>query len=69
MPHAAAADRLTSATVTRKVSIVVVDPETGGRVHLECHAPSNTLGSDLVLVDPNDFVEVVRACDDNPTRG
>jgi hypothetical protein len=56
---------LTSTTFTRKVLIAAIDPVTGDRAQVECDAPSNSLVSDVVLVDPEDFAAVARECSGN----
>jgi hypothetical protein len=53
---------VTSASITRRVLIVVVNPRTGDRWHAECDAPPNSFASDTVLVDANAFLAVASAC-------
>jgi hypothetical protein len=66
---AAAADQITSATVTRRVLIVVVNPLTGDRAQLQCHVPSNAFARDVVRVEADEFLAVAQVCVDNPAAG
>ena len=62
VPSAAAAGQVTSATLTRRVLLVAVDPATGDRAQVECDAPSYRFASDVLLVDANDFPAVAQVC-------
>jgi hypothetical protein len=62
MTPAASPSHITSASLTRKVLIVAVDPVTGDRAQVECDAPSTTFTSNVVLVDPDDYAAVAREC-------
>jgi hypothetical protein len=66
VPSADAAPQTTSATWTRRVLLVAVDPVTGDRAHVECDMPSYSFTSDVVLLDANDFPAVARVCN-HPT--
>jgi hypothetical protein len=63
-PPAGAVDQhqATSATVTRRVLIVAVDPVTGEHTQVECDAPAYSFASDIGLIDANDFPPVARVC-------
>jgi hypothetical protein len=63
VPSAAADTPATSVISTRSVLIVAIDPVTGARAQVECDAPANTFASEVVLVDGDDFPNVVRACE------
>lgn len=63
VPSAAAANQVTSDTLTRNVLIVAVDPVTGDRAQVECGVPSYSFASDMLLVDGRDFPTVARQCD------
>jgi hypothetical protein len=62
VPSAATADQLSSATLTRRVLIVVVDPITGDRANVECDAPANSFASDILIVDADNFPAVAQTC-------
>lgn len=64
VPRADAADQheVTSATGTRQVSIVAIDPVTGDHTQVECDAPANSFASDIVLVDARAFRAIASAC-------
>jgi len=62
-PSVAAANQVAPATVTRKESIVAVDPVTGDRSQLECDAASDSFAtSDVLLVDASDLLVVSQRC-------
>jgi hypothetical protein len=69
LPAAASADQLASAAGTRNVLIIAVDPVTGDRAQLECHAPSSAFASDVLLVDASDFLVVSQRCSPPSTSG
>lgn len=62
VPSAPAAAKVTRATITRRVLIIVVDPFTGDGVQVECEAPSDSFASDTLLVYANDFPVVAKVC-------
>jgi hypothetical protein len=51
-----------TATSTRKVLIITVDPITGEREQMECALSSSTFASDVVLVQAQDFSSIARIC-------
>jgi hypothetical protein len=53
-----------TATSTRNILIVAIDPATGDRSQVECEAPASSFASDVVLVHANDFSSVAQACSD-----
>jgi hypothetical protein len=59
---AAAASQVSTATLTRRVLIIAVDPVTGDRAQLECHVPSYTFANDVVVVHAKCFSEIARVC-------
>lgn len=62
VPSTDAAHRVTSATFTRRVLLVAVDPVTSDRAQVECDVPSYSFTSDVVLLDANDFPAVAQRC-------
>jgi hypothetical protein len=61
LPAAAPADQF-APTVTGNILIVAVDPVTGDRAQLECHAPSGAFPSNVVVVEAMYFSEIARVC-------
>lgn len=66
LPSVAEVDQVTSATFTRNVLIVAVNPVTGDRAQVECDAPPNSFASDVLIVNANDFPAVAQVCN-HPT--
>jgi hypothetical protein len=66
-PAAAAVDPVVSTAPTRQVLIVAVDPVTGDRAQVECHAPANSFASDVIMVEAADFPAAEQACVDTGT--
>jgi hypothetical protein len=62
LPTAAAASLPTADKSTRDVLIIAIDPVTGDRVQVECHAAASAFASDVVLVDAKDFPAAAQAC-------
>jgi hypothetical protein len=69
VPSADAAHQVTSATLTRKVLLVAVDPVTGDRTQVECDVPSYSFTRDVVLVDAKDFPAVAQTCNHATASG
>ena len=61
-PASDAAHQITSATVTRKVLLVAVDPVTGDRAQAECDVSYDDFTSDMFLVDASDFRALAQNC-------